>query len=196
MSFYSAVTASLLVSYVFIRMSYGYTQKRAGQRYAQGKQKAPSISVFRHLSKLLFVASMLLTLSSYWLSSPWLLVMHQSTILQLLGAAMVFFGYLGLMHSLQLLGKHYSPLFDAYAPHQLVTHGVYQRIRHPIYCFNLCVSFGLALSSGSALVLFNALIGLCFVLRAMQLEEAHLQTLFPQYAHYRQQTKRLLPLIY
>ena len=50
--------------------------------------------------------------------------------------------------SFQRLADNYSPLFDAYKPFNLVNTGVYATIRHPIYAFNLCVSFGLALSSG------------------------------------------------
>ena len=187
---------SAIVSLVFIGMSVGYTRKRAQQQYAEGRKSAPSITSFKLLSKVLFVLSMCFTLSSYWASSPLLPRLHQSLWLQLSGAFLVLVGYLLLQQSFKALGNNYSPLFDAYLPEQLVTTGHYQRIRHPVYLYNLFVSFGLALSSGLWWVLLFASIGFGFVMRAIALEENYLTKHFPAYASYSKNSKKLIPWVY
>lgn len=191
--FYTLCIATAIVSFVFLRMSYEYTQKRANQRYAAGKYKAPSLSSFRILSKLLFVSSMLITIISYWFAWSFLFFIYHSAVLTVIGAILVFAGYFGLRESFKALGNNYSPLFDAYMPFELITKGIYAHIRHPIYLFNLFISFGLALSSGSVLVFVNGVVGLCFILRAIKLEENYLRQRFPDYLPYCERTWRLIP---
>lgn len=189
------VICTFLVTSVFLKMSFSYTQKRANNKFAKGKQAAPSLTSFRTLSKVLFVSSMLLTLVSYWLSFPWLLSIENS-FLQLFGVAMILFGYINLDRAFSNLGHNYSPLFDAYIPFELITSGSYQHIRHPIYLYNLLISFGLAVSSSSLLVLINAVIGLFFVLKAIQIEELYLAKHFPYYKSYSRNSWRLIPYLY
>ena len=191
---------SLIVGTVFIIMSFSYTHKRADRKFATNKQSAPSISSFRNLSKVLFVSSMLLTLLSYWSDSTWLLqaktIPPLQNIMQLFGASMVLLGYLKLRKSFADLGDNYSPLFDACLPFKLITTGNYAKVRHPIYLYNLFVSFGLAVSSMSVLVLINALIGLGFILKTIQIEEHYLSHNFPEYDRYKQRSWRLIPYVY
>jgi len=188
--------SSTLVSLVFIGMSVGYTRKRAQRHYAEGRKAAPSITSFKLLSKILFVLSMCFTLISYWVSSPLLPRLHQSITLQLSGALLVLTGYILLQQTFKALGNNYSPLFDAYLPEQLVTTGLYQKIRHPVYLYNLFVSFGLVLSSGLWWVLIFASIGFGFVLRAITLEEQYLTEHFPAYANYSENSYKLIPWVY
>ena len=195
-----AIICSLIVGSVFIKMSFSYTRKRANKRYALNRQAAPSIGVFRNLSKLLFVSSMLLTLASYW-SSYWgspvfLLQIPSGPYVQLLGAGLVLAGYIHLQGAFKSLGNNYSPLFDAYLPDELITEGSYRFIRHPIYLYNLFVSFGLAISSTSLLVGINALMGLVFILKSISLEEAYLTDVFPAYKNYQKHSWRLIPGVF
>ena len=193
---YIAVIATIIVCFVFIKMSVGYTQKRAQQRYAENKQKAPSIHGFTHLSKILFVSAMLLTTVSYWWDFPPTLLFHDSALLRLSGALWVLCGYIGLNHAFAALGNNYSPLFDAYRPFDLTKDGAYRYIRHPIYLFNLFVSFGLALSSGLIVVVFIALIGAVFVIKALLMEERYLKVQFAEYDAYCVGTWRLIPFVF
>ena len=187
---------TVIVCFVFLKMSVGYTQKRANQRYAENKEKAPSIPSFTHLSKVLFVTAMLLTVLSYWWEFPSVLLFHDSTLWQLIGAALVLAGYVGLTHAFEALGTNYSPLFDAHKPFDITVSGVYAYIRHPIYLFNLWVSFGLALSSGLFPVLLTALVGFAFVMRALWLEERYLRHEFVGYRAYCEGTWRLVPYLF
>jgi len=177
-------------------MSFAYTKKRANRQYSQGKQQAPSITSFRNLSKILFITSMLMSLVSYWLPSAPLLQTSPAPLVQLLGACIILYGCIRLEYAFSNLGNNYSPLFEAYLPFKLVTQGAYSVIRHPIYLYNLFVSFGLAISSGSGLVAINAIIGLIFILKTIHLEEGYLTKNFPDYHGYKKQTWRLIPHVY
>ena len=194
--FFCAIVSTVIVCFVFLGMSIGYTQKRAQKRYAAGKEKAPSITIFTTLSKILFVSGMLLTLVSYWLDIPRFLLFHDSNTSRIIGVLFVLSGYIGLQYAFVKLDKNYSPLFDAYKPFSLTTSGIYRHIRHPIYLFNLFVSFGLALSSGVYLVLLTALIGFGFVLKAALIEEKYLKQQFSEYDAYCLRTWRLIPYIF
>lgn len=193
----TALFCTVVVGFVFLRMSISYTRRRTDRRYAEGKNAAPSIRSFRHLSKLLFTVSMVLTLASYWIDGRYLLpLFSESPWLKTGGAMLVLSGYLGLSHAFRLLGEHYSPMFDAFLPDSLVQTGLYRLVRHPVYLFNLFVSFGLAISSASGIVLISATIGLLFVLRAISMEEAYLERHFPDYADYMKRSWRLVPYVY
>ena len=191
-----AVIGTLVVSFVLFRMSFSYTKKRAHRRYADGKQQVPSVSSFKILSKVLFMTSMLLTLSSFWVSSNLLLTLHNQPSIQLIGIALILFGYINLSRAFNHLGDNYSPLFDAHSPSSLITTGAYRYIRHPIYLFNLCVSFGLAIASGSGIVAMNATIGLFFILKTISIEEDYLTDHFKDYHAYSKSSWRLIPFLY
>lgn len=78
----------------------------------------------------------------------------------------------------------------------LVEHGVYRRVRHPIY-FGVGASafgWGLLTASGVALLLALALI-LLLDLKARR-EEAWLMERYPAYADYARRTRRFVPGIY
>jgi len=191
-----ASVCSLIVIGVFLRMSFSYTSKRKNRVYSIGKQAAPSIGGFKNLSKFLFVSSMLLTLLSYWLPLKLLIQIPPSDFQQVIGALIVAYGSFRLAGVFSILGNNYSPVFDAYVPFELITQGPYRNIRHPIYLYNLFVSFGLAISSGSGLVAINAITGLIFILKAIKLEEKYLTEIFTDYADYKKYSWRLIPGVF
>jgi len=144
----------------------------------------------------MFISSMILTLSGFWVDAWFLVTLYENAGMQLGGSLLVLFGFVNLKTAFRHLGRNYSPSFDAYLPSELVTSGPYRFIRHPVYLFNLCVSFGLAIASGSLLVMFNALVGLLFVLKIIAIEEASLRQHFPGYAVYTQNSWRLIPFCF
>jgi len=191
-----AIISTVIVIFVFIKMSFSYTQKRANKHYAIDRKPAPSMPVFNIISKTLFVCSMLITVTSYWFSSSILLSLYQQPVLQFIGSLLVLVGYVNLNNAFNKLGNNYSPSFDAYLPSKLITTGSYRVIRHPIYLFNLFVSFGLAISSGSALVFVIAIIGLLFIIKIISIEEASLKNHFTDYRTYLKKSWRLVPYCY
>lgn len=196
LKFLSVVISTVVVSSVFLLMMFSYTKKRTNQCYATGKLQAPSIRSFQTLSKFLFISSMSLTLSSYWVNFDILLIIHNDFLLQLLGVFFVFSGYIYLARAFKDLGNNYSPLFDAYFPKNLVTTGIYKTIRHPVYLFNLLISFGLVISSGSLIVMMNTVIALFFIIKSIRLEEKYLIKSFPEYRGYSLRSWRLIPYFY
>ncbi len=187
---------SLILLGCFLRMTFRYTNLRKDRVYSLGKDKAPDLSSFKTLSKLLFIFSMVFTATTYWQSFSWAGLWHQQFLYSALGIACVLFGVWNLSQSFVDLGENYSPLFDAFLPKEIISEGAYKKIRHPIYAYNLCVSFGLALSSGSYWVLASACLGAVFVLRSIFLEETYLADLFPEYKGYQESTHRLIPYIF
>jgi protein-S-isoprenylcysteine O-methyltransferase Ste14 len=186
---------SLGLAVVFAGMIADYTRWRQDRRYARGKTRAVSVR-FRHLSKILFFFSMLVTLASFWTTSVYLLPMHRSSALAYLGVFVVWLGWFIIRGAMSRLDHNYSPLFDAYLPVYIVREGQYRYIRHPVYLGNLLVSFGLVVSSGSALVLGSALVGLYYILKTIPIEETYLHFHFPEYVDYKKRTWRLIPFLF
>jgi protein-S-isoprenylcysteine O-methyltransferase Ste14 len=59
-----------------------------------------------------------------------------------LGAALIFFGLAGIALARYQLGKSFAIRAEA---HQLVTHGIYSKIRNPIYFFGTFLIVGFVL---------------------------------------------------
>jgi len=95
------------------------------------------------------------------------------------------------------IGKNISETVLTKSTHQLVTHGPYRWIRHPLYAFSLLEFLALALLSDSwFLLLFPILGALVFRLVVIPKEEANLTKVFgEQYEAYKQRTGALLPRI-
>jgi protein-S-isoprenylcysteine O-methyltransferase Ste14 len=93
------------------------------------------------------------------------------------------------------LGTNWSVTLEVREQHRLITHGVYRRIRHPMYTALLIYSVG------QALVLPNWLAGpsylitfaLLFAFRVRAEEKMMLEHFGDEYAAYIPRTKRLVP---
>jgi protein-S-isoprenylcysteine O-methyltransferase Ste14 len=82
--------------------------------------------------------------------------------------------------------------------HALVTHGVYARVRHPIYTSYLCIFFGFTLMMESApgALAMLAVCALWFGTR-IPIEEGMLEETFGDaYRGYRKRSWRLIPFLY
>jgi protein-S-isoprenylcysteine O-methyltransferase Ste14 len=76
---------------------------------------------------------------------------------------------------------------------QLVRHGVYRWIRHPLYTSVMTLSLGWAVARGSALTLVLA-VALIVLLRLKAGREEHwLGEQFPEYADYARRVARFIP---
>jgi protein-S-isoprenylcysteine O-methyltransferase Ste14 len=93
------------------------------------------------------------------------------------------------------LGTNWSVTLQVRENHQLITHGIYRFVRHPMYLSLLVYSLG------QALVLPNLLAGpgyglamlLVFILRLRPEERMMLEVFGKDYEAYRVHTKRLVP---
>jgi protein-S-isoprenylcysteine O-methyltransferase Ste14 len=93
------------------------------------------------------------------------------------------------------LGTNWSVTLQVRERHQLITQGVYRRVRHPMYSALLLYSVGQALvipnwiAGPSYLVTF----GILFLFRVGDEERMMLETFGEQYAIYMSRTKRIIP---
>ncbi len=93
------------------------------------------------------------------------------------------------------LGKFWSPTLQLKENHQLVTRGVYRRIRHPMYLSLLIFS------AGNALALPNYVAGPAFLVAVLVLiafrvgpeEQMLLEEFGEEYEEYRKRSHRLFP---
>ena len=93
------------------------------------------------------------------------------------------------------LGTNWSITLELREQHQLVTHGVYRRIRHPMYSALTLYSVGQALVipnwvAGPANLIAFAIL---FTLRVRAEERMMLEEFGHEYAAYSARTKRLIP---
>ena len=95
------------------------------------------------------------------------------------------------------LGKNYSSTLVIREGHELVVHGIYRIVRHPIYLGTILCMLGLpiAVSSWSGLPPMLLLIPL-FLYRIRIEERLLLEEFGDDYLAYMKRTKRLIPLVY
>jgi protein-S-isoprenylcysteine O-methyltransferase Ste14 len=93
------------------------------------------------------------------------------------------------------LGTNWSITLEVRKKHELVTRGVYRRIRHPMYAALLLYSFGqaLALPNWIAGPSYAEVMLLLFALRIGPEERMMLETFGADYEAYRSRTERLIP---
>ncbi|MEZ0389906.1 MAG: isoprenylcysteine carboxylmethyltransferase family protein [Verrucomicrobium sp.] len=109
---------------------------------------------------------------------------------RLLGGVGIIVGaYFGIA-GVRDLGANRTPHPVPKGPSKLVTHGIYARVRHPLYSSLILVSFGWALVwlSGAALVPAVALTSL--LIGKARVEESFLRRRYPEYVAYESRVGR------
>ena len=153
-----------------------------------------SYSSFLYIHKLLRLSTLVILLGCIWLNNfNWLILFNNVYVLYfgitISTLAMIIFLAAGIN-----LGKNYSPCYDSHLPEDIIQHGLYKFIRHPIYTSNLLLMLGVFISCGSALILINLNILFVYYLLSAYLEERQLIKHFPKYKKYKNNTGMFLPL--
>jgi len=93
------------------------------------------------------------------------------------------------------LGRQFSPTLEMKESHALVAHGIYSRIRHPMYTALFVVAAAQMLLIGNAIAgpAFLIAFSLLYVTRIDHEEKMMLDHFGPTYADYTLRTNRLLP---
>lgn len=96
------------------------------------------------------------------------------------------------------LGKNWSPTLEVREGHTLVSGGVYQTIRHPMYTsvWLWCIAQALLLPNWIAGLAGLVSFGVMYALRIGNEEQMMLEQFGDEYEVYRQQTKRLIPYLF
>ncbi|WP_367597430.1 methyltransferase family protein [Mycobacteroides abscessus] len=99
--------------------------------------------------------------------------------------------------SMRTLGSYYTRTLRTSRHQHVIDSGPYRMIRHPGYTGALLIWIGLALTTRNAptIAVLATLMGRSY-LRRITVEEALLQRALPEYSHYSDRTKKLIPLIW
>ena len=113
-------------------------------------------------------------------------VVIAGVVLLLIGAGVALAGALA-------LGSNLTPFPKPGEQAQLVRHGIYAVIRHPLYCSVIAASMGWALVWQSWSALLVATSHIPFFLAKAHREERWLREKFPEYADYERQVRGFIP---
>ncbi len=117
--------------------------------------------------------------------------------LRYLGVALYAAGNVFALLAVRALGQQYSGYVTLQENHQLVRHGIYGVIRHPIYLRIVMVTLGLPMIFRSWLVLPTLLFGAVFVTYRIRAEERLLAEHFgAEFEAYARRTWRLVPYVF
>jgi protein-S-isoprenylcysteine O-methyltransferase Ste14 len=111
------------------------------------------------------------------------------------GVAVVVGGIVAVLGVLGL-GSSLSPFPKPVDGSELVTHGVYGVVRHPIYSGILLAAMGWTVLTASVVALAGSVLLLLLFDAKSRREEVWLVERHPGYAGYRARTKRLIPRVY
>ena len=135
-----------------------------------------------------------------WVASPTFSFAEYPLRLDPLIAGVVCFAVgLWLFHRSHVdLGTNWSITLQVREHHQLITHGVYQYIRHPMYSALFLYSLGqlLVLPNWIAGPSYLVTFGILFAFRICDEERMMLEEFGDEYAAYMAKTKRLVPGIW
>jgi protein-S-isoprenylcysteine O-methyltransferase Ste14 len=108
------------------------------------------------------------------------------TLLALGGLLVMFLAFRALGRAIQVAPE---PRPDA----QLVTRGIYERLRHPIYTGIVIIVVGLFLRKATPLVGIGTAVVIAFLVVKVRIEEKLLLARYPEYAAYKARTWGVLP---
>jgi len=115
----------------------------------------------------------------------------------LLGIGLALLGLFVNFLATRTLGRFFDRLAIKEG-HELVTHGIYGLVRHPIYTSYLCLFFSFTLLTGSlAGAIVMAIVSMIWFGSRIPTEEAMLLEAFGEaYQDYMARTRRLIPFVY
>jgi protein-S-isoprenylcysteine O-methyltransferase Ste14 len=116
-----------------------------------------------------------------------------SSFVMFVGAVLFVIGGLFFTAGVVVLGRNLTPLPQPRPGAGLVCHGIYARVRHPLYSSVMLASLGWALFWQSWPALLVALALIPFFHAKAQREERWLGERFPDYADYAQRVPRFIP---
>lgn len=186
--------AAALAVYLAVAAASALAYRRANGR---DRSERPSSGRLGGLTpgveRSLRISTLAVGLAALVADAPWLLRTHASDVGLAVGTAVVAGGGLLFLVALRTLAESYSPCFDATVPPRLVEHGPYRFVRHPIYTANVLIVAGVAIGSGSLLVVANVVVLVVAYATCVPREEAILAGALPGYGDYRRRTGALVP---
>jgi protein-S-isoprenylcysteine O-methyltransferase Ste14 len=189
MTIWELVFAAGFVSYIVIRGVFSHRTKgteKVGRRIALREQLAlAAVFVGSLLLPAIFLCSHLLDFADYQLPAA----------IAWIGAGVMVFALWLFWRAHSDLGTNWSAVLELSRDHQLVQHGVYQRVRHPMYSAIFLFSAAQGMMLSNWLAGWGALVAfwLLYAERVAREEQLMLDRFGDQYADYMQRTGRLTP---
>ena len=182
-----AVTV-LFVIFVFIRVAYGRgTDER--ERFHHSREL---------LLTVLFTFTLIGCFVSYFSQETPIYPMQYPFWITYLGGCIALFGNALLLWVHHCLGKNFSPHLEIRSDHNLIQHGPYQYIRHPMYTSGYFFLIGCGLISQDALLLFPPILTFTILLifRLRDEETMLLEQFGEEWETYSKKTAKILPKIW
>lgn len=112
------------------------------------------------------------------------------------GGALALIGAVIGLVGVAVLGRNRTPFPKPRPGSQFIQHGIYARVRHPLYTSVLLLSLGWALLWRSGLALLAVVVLILFFRAKARREEAWLRAQFPEYADYARRVPAFLPRMF
>jgi len=154
------------------------------------KELAPHIAVGGGTP---WVFAQMLLLAALAIIAPWRREHWPPALSFGLGAVLMLYAAWAGLSGVRHLGRNRTPLPEPRAGGELVTTGIYARLRHPLNASMMAMGFGWALLWSSPAGLALALALTLFLHAKTRLEEKFLRTRFAGYADYARNVPRYLP---
>ena len=119
-----------------------------------------------------------------------------SAFTRLVAAALLGAGAAAIVSGMWVLGKSLTPFPRQPEQAQLVRHGIYALMRHPVYAGLIAFSLGWACLWGSWRGVALALLQAVLLVAKARREERWLREKFPDYDRYAAKVRRLIPGLY
>ena len=113
-----------------------------------------------------------------------------------IGAVLFVLGGVVGVAGVRALGKNRTAFPKPVDGATFVQHGVYSKVRHPLYSSVILVSFGWGLLWQSGPALWAAVVIAIFLNSKASREERWLRNKFPEYAEYQRRVSRLIPWVW
>ena len=152
-----------------------------------------SLSIFKMISKLIHVTTIIIVCDSVLIDNFLGLEFHDNLLFTYIGISISTIAISLFISSKITLGKNYSPCYDQRKPKNITSSGLYKYVRHPIYSSNILLLIGTFMISGSYLMLVNIFILSFFYTISAYREEKYLITNFNYYNGYSKKTGMFLP---
>ena len=151
---------------------------------------------------LFFAIPWILVLLAGMVVSAWDLVRRQGSLYEssaqnIVGLMLIVIGFVIIFVAQITLRKYYSSTLVIKENHQLITHGIYRFVRHPIYLGNTIACMGISVYA-SSLYGFLIMLGLIpvFLVRIRMEERLLTEEFGDRYRTYKKNTRKLIPFIY
>ena len=163
--------------------------------YREGMKRTNMDSQEKWLLLVLTIGGLLLPL--VYIFTPWLSFADYSPPLwfTICGIAVTAVGLYLFWRAHADLGRNWSSSLDIHEAHKLITQGVYQRVRHPMYSASWLMYLGQVLFLSNWIAGLGGLVGfaLLYFLRVSKEEDMMLHEFGDQYRQYMSTTGRIIP---